>query len=156
MNKLSSTRTESRGLVMAQVITVETKMNIFRDLKLPISAWRAERKGVGGRQLLFSDTQLSGTYSNTVGNPFSYLWLPMLLPQSALWSDFLRCCTPQHHTAAEAEAAHLYWVTLKRLTGQCNLQFFMSCDVIIEDYQHFEIITMTRITSCIFKLSVEP
>lgn len=29
------------GLVMAQVITVETKMNIFRLLKFSISAWRA-------------------------------------------------------------------------------------------------------------------
>lgn len=29
------------GFVMAQVITVETKMNIFRDLKFSISEWRA-------------------------------------------------------------------------------------------------------------------
>lgn len=32
--------TGSSGLVVAQVITLETKMNIFRDLKFSISAWR--------------------------------------------------------------------------------------------------------------------
>lgn len=52
---------------MAQVITVETKMNVFRDLKFSISAWRAE---CGGRRNYRDDKENSNrlTFEKPLSN----------------------------------------------------------------------------------------
>lgn len=116
--KVSLQLTGSCGLVMAQVISVETNMNIFFDLKLSISSIRADR---GGRQnerscrmkhwkdfFVFFSFRLLGDERQ------AYLRMPTWPRQSALAWCFLRCCTPPRRTPSGARKALLESVTTNK------------------------------------------